>query len=110
MSDGITTDNLTMLRTRFAMEWNRRFAHQYPFTLFSYHDKMLRDGTFDAYNQWLFGAVENLNQYQSWNKFHDKAMPALESWVKANPYKPTAGDFYNSGDVTIFHRKKKGKG
>lgn len=91
--NGISTETLTMIRTRFIMEWERQFAQQYPFTLFSRHQQMIRNGYFDAYNQWLFGEVENAEQYQAWNRFHEKAVPELEAWLKANPYLPLGTDF-----------------
>ena len=78
MSDGITAENLTMLRTRFIMDWNTGFANKYPFTLFAYHDKMLRDGEFDAYNQWMFGLAENPKAYESWTRFHVQAIPEFD--------------------------------
>ncbi|HRO41786.1 MAG TPA: hypothetical protein PL009_03075 [Flavipsychrobacter sp.] len=109
VSDGITTENLIMLRTRFAMDWNNSFAGKYPFSLFSYHDKMLREGEFDAYNQWLFGMAENANTYQAWTKFHEQAIPEFESWVRGNQYKPLAAEFYNTKDLrSLFLKKKKG--
>jgi len=108
VSDGITTENLVMLRTRFAMDWSSTFANKFPFTLFTYHDKMLREGEFDAYNQWLFGMAENPKQYESWNSFHPQVMPDFEAWVRTSQYKPTAADFYNSKDVrNLFPKKKK---
>ena len=111
VSDGVTTENLIMLRTRFIMDWNTKFSAKYPFSLFSYHDKMLRDGEFDAYNQWLFGKVENPRQFDSWTQFHKGAISEYEGWVRTNPLKPTAADFYNGKDLrALFIRKKRIKG
>jgi len=109
VADGITTENLIMLRTRFSMDWNANFAQRYPFSLFAFHDDMLRDGEFDAYNQWLFGMAENPASYQSWTKFHDKAVPEFETWFRANAYKPQSAEFYNSKDLRkLFLKRKKG--
>lgn len=94
-SDGITTENLTMLRTRLAMEWTNSYAAKYPFTLFQYWDDLLRTGHFDAYNQWLFGRAENQAQYDAWVKFHPEAIPAYEKYYSAHPLQPTAADAYN---------------
>lgn len=107
VSDGVTTENLTMLRARFIMDWNAAFAQKFPYSLFFFQDKMLREGMFDSYNQWLFGRAENPRLYESWNQFHPSAMPAFESWAKTNPFKPTAGDFHNNKEVRgIFSKKK----
>lgn len=110
VSDGIYTENLIMLRTRFLMDWTLKYAAKYPFTLFARHDQMLRDGYFDIYNQWLFGKVENLQQYDTWNKFHENAIPQLEAWLQRHPYRPVLGDFYNDKMVDgIFNKTKNSK-
>lgn len=109
MSDGVTTDNLVMLRTRFAMEWNTSFADKFPFSLFAYHEQLLREGEFDAYNQWMFGMAENPKLYETWTKFHTEAMPGFEQWIRTHPFKPLAADFHNTKDLrNLFDKKKKG--
>jgi tetratricopeptide (TPR) repeat protein len=107
LNDGVTTDNLMMLRTRFIMDWKKDYAAQYPFSLFAYHDQMLGDGEFEAYNQWLFGKAENAKQFESWTKFHLQAIPDFEAWAKTNQYKPKAEDFYNSKNFRALFAKKK---
>ena len=93
LSDGISTENLTMLRTRFIMNWTAAgFAEKYPFTLFQMHDDLLREGHFDAYNQWLFGRAENAAQYEAWNKFHPEAVRDYEAYYSAHPLLPMAID------------------
>ncbi len=110
VSDGIYTENLIMLRTRFLMDWTLNYAAKYPFSLFARHDQLMRDGYFDIYNQWLFGKVENLQQYDTWKKFHDNAIPQLEDWLRRNPYRPLANDFYNDKMVDgIFQKSKNNK-
>ncbi len=109
VSDGITTENLTMLRTRFLIDWMANFAARYSFTLFTYQDKLIRDGEFDAYNQWLFGVAENESLYNSWTKFHKDAIPQYENWTRTNRFQPTASDVYNDKDLrTLFTKKKNG--
>lgn len=109
VSDGVTTDNLIMLRTRFVMDWAAQFGQQFPFSLFDYHDDLLREGKFDAYNQWMFGKVENAVTFEAWTRFHEKALPELEAWVAANPYKPVAAEAYNTKDLrSLFLKRKKG--
>lgn len=108
MSDGYTTENLTMLRTRFIMDWTLQYAEKYPFALFTRHDHMIRNGYFDAYNQWLFGKVENQQQYDAWMKFHQDAMPRLEGWMRQFPYRPGSNEFYNEKTVDGIFQKRKG--
>jgi tetratricopeptide (TPR) repeat protein len=110
VSDGITTENLIMLRTRFLMEWMKAYAGKYPISLFNRLDDMLRNGYFDVYNQWVFGKIDNPQQFDAWKKFHPDAIPKLEAWLGEHPYRPVAADFYNSKKVDgIFIKEKKDK-
>ena len=99
VSDGITTENLTMLRTRFMMEWSTQYAGKYPFSMFSRMNDMLRDGYFDAYNQWVFGNIDNHQVFEAWKTFHPDALPAFETWLEQHPFKPAPGEFYNPKQV-----------
>ncbi len=106
--DGITTENLTMLRTRFQMEWFATYASQYPFTLFSYQDNMTRNGFFDVYNEWLFGMAESKQIYEAWNKFHAGSIQQFTLWKAQNKLVPAATDFYNDKKMSeVFPKKKK---
>jgi tetratricopeptide (TPR) repeat protein len=108
LSDGVSAENLTMLRTRFAMDWMAKYAGKYPFTLFQYWDDLLRAGHFDAYNQWLFGRAENQAQYDAWVKFHPESVPAYEAYHATHPPQPTAGDAYNDAVLKgIFLKAQK---
>jgi tetratricopeptide (TPR) repeat protein len=107
VSDGFNIENLVMLRTRFMIEWTEQHAKQYPFTLFKRQDDMLRNGYFDTYNQWLFGKAISPQEYDAWNKFHEKEMPAFEEWLKSHPYQALGADIYNKKDVSRIFPKKK---
>lgn len=105
VSDGISTENLIMLRTRFLMDWRQQYGASYPFSLFARQEQMLREGYFDAYNQWLFGRAESQQLFDAWNTFHTQAMPNLQTWLQQHAYQPVAGDFYNNKEVEdIFTR------
>lgn len=92
ISDGLSTENLIMLRTRFMLAYSKDYSVNYPFTLLSYQDKMLHDGVYDAYNQWLFGAVDNSQEFSLWVKVNNKEYTAFESWRKRNPLQPALYD------------------
>ncbi len=92
ITEGLNTETLTMLRTRFMLEWMQRYAAKYPATLFTYQDKMLLNGYYDAYNQWLFGASDNSQEFSTWIKLNAKIYSAFESWKKNNPLQPTVSD------------------
>jgi tetratricopeptide (TPR) repeat protein len=95
VSEGVTTETLSMLRTRFLMDWSLQYAHKYPVSLFYRQDQMIREGYFDIYNQWLFGRAESQPQYEAWNRYHPEDMPDFEEWLKEHSYRPVAGDAYN---------------
>jgi hypothetical protein len=65
---GITAETLTMIRTRFILDWYTANAVKFPLRLFDYQQQLLKEGMFEAYNQWLFGAVEDLAAYDNWSK------------------------------------------
>lgn len=92
ISDGLNVENLIMLRTRFMLAWSKDYSINYPFTLFTYQDKMLHDGVYDAYNQWLFGAVDNSQEFSLWVKVNNKEYAAYENWRKLNPLQPALYD------------------
>jgi hypothetical protein len=92
VSDGITTENLVMVRTRFLMDWGRLYGQQYPFTLFSWLDGLVRFGKFEIYNEWLFGAAESPDEYDAWNHFHEGDIDRFITWQATNKLIPVAED------------------
>ena len=96
VSDGINTENLIMLRTRFNIYWLDHYAQQFPYALFAYQDKMIQNGYFDAYNQWLFGATENPQQYAAWATEFATDLSNFETFRSKNPLLLSASDAYNT--------------
>lgn len=92
ISDGFTTENLIMLRTRFALVWNAKYASTYNTSLYNYQAKLIKNGMFSAYNQWLIATVENPQQFSVWINQHKNEYSKFEIWRKNNPYFPTASD------------------
>ncbi len=108
ISDGITTGNLTMIRTRFLMDWFPAYGDKYPFSLFSYEDNLVRSGHFDICNQWMFGKAENAPQYEAWNNFHEGDVARFLKWKAANKLHPLSNDFYNNRNMDeLFNKKNK---
>ena len=91
---GITTETLTMIRTRFILDWFTNYASKFPFKLFDYQQQLLREGMFDAYNQWLFGTVENLPAYENWTKTHQEAYTSFSTFQKGRIFKMPGGQYY----------------
>ena len=107
ISDGITVENLTMLRTRFIADWYAAGnAERYPFGLFTWHDAMLRNGHYEAYNEWLLARADNEQEYTAWNAFHPEAIKNWQAWQQAHPLQPSAADNYNDGKTKGLFPKK----
>jgi tetratricopeptide (TPR) repeat protein len=91
---GITVETLTMIRSRFILDWYESNAAKFPFRLFDYQQQLLREGMFEAYNQWLFGPVENLPAYDSWTKTHAEQYTAFNTFQSSRIFKMPAGQYY----------------
>ncbi len=95
-SKGINTEVLTMIRTRFLLDWYEKNAAKYPFRLFDYQLQLIREGMFDAYNQWLFGATENLAAYDNWTKTHAEEYNGFNIFQRSRIFKMPAGQHYQA--------------
>ena len=93
---GINTETLTMIRARFILEWYAKYANKFPFRLFDYQRQLLQEGMFEAYNQWLFGTVENLAAYDNWTKTHNQAYSDFTNFQKGRIFKLPAGQYYQN--------------
>ncbi len=101
VSDGITTENLTMLRSRFIINWKNNYASHYPFALFNYQENMMQLGQFDAYNQWLFGKAENAQQYNTWVNTFNEDLLSMDKYRIAKPLQIAKEENYNK---QLFHK------
>lgn len=91
---GVTTETLTAIRTRFILDWYTAHANKYPFRLFDYHQQLIKEGMFEAYNQWLFGTVESLPAYDNWTKTNAEAYNSFTTFQKGRVFKVPAGQYY----------------
>ena len=91
---GINTESLTMIRTRFILEWYTSYGTQYPFKLFELQQQLLQEGMFDAYNQWIFTAAQNLPVYQNWTTAHAYEYNELLRFQTGRIFKIPAGQYY----------------
>lgn len=91
---GITTETLTMIRTRFILDWYASNATKYPFRLFDYQRQLLTEGMFEAYNQWLFGPSENLAAYDNWTKTHADEYNGFSAFQKTRIFKMPPNQYY----------------
>lgn len=93
-SKGITTEVLTMVRTRFLLDWYNTYSSKFPFKLFDYQLQLVREGMFEAYNQWLFGTVENLAAYDNWTKTNSEKYNAFSNFQKTRIFRMPPGQYY----------------
>lgn len=93
-NNGINTETLTMIRSRFILDWYETNAGKYPFKLFDFQRQLLQEGMFDAYNQWLFGTSENLAAYDNWTKAHAEEYAGFSKFQQSRIFKMPAGQYY----------------
>ena len=92
---GINPETLTMIRTRFILDWDKDYADKYPFKLFQLQEELLEDGLFSAYNQWIFGASQNLASYQNWTGTHSEESGAFDKLQRDRIFKIPSGQYYH---------------
>lgn len=94
LSKGITLETVNMMRTRFILDWYARYGTKFPFRLFDYHQQLIREGMFEAYNQWLFGPVESLSGFEQWTKAHGEAYTKFTTFQRGRIFKMPPGQNY----------------
>ncbi len=91
---GLTVETLTMIRTRFILDWYAKYGAKFPFRLFDYQQQLLRSGMFEAYNQWLFGPIENLAAFDLWTRTNADAYKQFTTFQRGRVFKMSTGQFY----------------
>ncbi|MES2848826.1 MAG: tetratricopeptide repeat protein [Bacteroidota bacterium] len=92
---GINPEILTMIRSRFILDWYNEYADKLPFKLFELHRQLLQEGMFDAYNQWLFGSIQNLAAYQNWTVNHAPENDEFVKFQRARVFRMPVGQYYH---------------
>jgi tetratricopeptide (TPR) repeat protein len=95
VTSGINAETLTMIRTRFILDWYTNYAAKFPFKLFDLQRQLLQNGMFDAYNQWIFAAAQNLPAYQNWTTAHSQEYNDFSRFQKNRVFKIPAGQYYH---------------
>ncbi len=91
---GINPESLAMLRTRFVIEWFHDGSNRFPFRLFEQQRQLLQEGLFEAYNQWIFGAAQNLPAYQNWTTAHPAEYSEFNRFQRGRIFKLPPGQYY----------------
>ena len=92
--NGLQVETLTMIRTRFILDWFEKFPTQYPFRLFDHQRQLLQSGLFEAYDQWLFREVSDPQQFQDWTQSHAELYQKLKDFLFNRVFKVPAGQYY----------------
>lgn len=91
---GLTVETLTMIRTKFLLDWFAKYGDKYPFFLFDYQRQLVREGMFEAYNQWLFGPVDNLAAFDNWSRTHADTYKKFMNFQRGRVFKMPQGQYY----------------
>ncbi len=94
-ASGINAETLTMIRTRFILDWDINYAAKFPFKLFELQRQYIQEGLFDAYNQWVFATAQNLPAYQTWTNAHTEEHAALTRFLQDRIFKVPTGQYYH---------------
>ena len=94
-ASGINAESLTMIRTRFILDWDVSYAKKFPFRLYDLHRQYIQEGLFDAYNQWVFATSQNLSAYQAWTTEHADEYKALSLFLQNRIFKIPTGQYYH---------------
>lgn len=89
MAQGLSTETLTMARTRFVLDWFKQYGERYPFRLFDHHQQLLKAGLFEAYDQWLFGEADNKPRFMQWKSEKVEYFSKLEGFLFNRVFKLT---------------------
>ena len=93
--NGLNAETLTMIRTRFILDWTQGYSKRFPFALFDKQEQYLEEGLFSAYNQWIFGAAQNLSNYQIWISTHAEEYAAFNKFQQGRIFKIPEGQYYH---------------
>lgn len=91
----LTPDNLMAIRTRFILNWFEN-EKKLPFALFNYHRFLMREGLFEAYNQWVFGPVFSAANYQVWQETNTEQVNRFKDYQRNNLFKIPTGQYYKA--------------
>lgn len=94
--NGVTPETLSAIRTKFVLDWFAKYANKFPFRLYEYHQQLLKAGTFDAYNQWVFGTAANLPAYETWTKAHQEEYNKFDYFQRNRVFRVPAGQYYQT--------------
>jgi tetratricopeptide (TPR) repeat protein len=94
VASGISPETLLHLRTRFIEDWFRKDAARFPFRLFDLQQQLLKNGMYNAYTQWVFGAAKDSTEYQAWTASHTEEAQKFSNFQKGRIFRMAPGQYY----------------
>ena len=96
-AENLTAAYLTAIRTKFVLTWFYENKNEkLPFRLFDQQRYLVREGMFDAYNQWLFGVAINPVQYKIWADAHATEAATFKQFQEGRVFKLITGQYYKN--------------
>ncbi|MBW0177237.1 tetratricopeptide repeat protein [Sediminibacterium sp.] len=92
---GFQPETSTSIRSKWVLDWFKNNTG-YPFGLFDQQQYFIREGLFEAYNQWLFAEPVNQDAYKVWKDTHPKEAAAFDAFQKTRLFKLPPGQNYFS--------------
>jgi len=92
----VNQETLTMVRTRFVLDWFTNNASAYPFKLFEHQRQLLQSGLFEAYDQWLFSDGIDPEGFAQWSLEHSATYTHLREFLYNRVFKIPAGQYYKN--------------
>jgi len=96
VSSGVTPESISALRIRFILDWYQKDAVRFPFRLFDMQRQLIKEGMFEAYDQWIFGAADDLNAFQNWTGIHAEDYNKFTTLQKSRVFKIPSGQYFNT--------------
>ncbi|HQS53725.1 MAG: hypothetical protein B7Y15_04530 [Bacteroidetes bacterium 24-39-8] len=90
----ISMDNLLQARLAFLTNWGAEKASQFPLRLVDHLLQLQKEGIWDAYQQWVFGAALNPTAYQQWQTVHAKEAQAYQQFQQGRVFKVPTQQYY----------------
>lgn len=91
----VTPDMITAFRVRFILKWNGSSSTSYPYHLFDFQTQLLREGLFDAYNEWMFGTIINKDRYDNWVYTHNDEAQDFTQYQRNVLFKMPSEQYYS---------------
>lgn len=94
IANGLSLDNISSIRTRFVLDWYNTAAIRFPYRLFDQWQYLIRQGLFEAYNQWLLGETVNKDAHLLWQNTHSDEMTKFQAFQQSRVFKLAPGQYY----------------